>query len=124
MIKHLLDNNSNLNKLLTSIEDNKKISVLNCGEGEVIGILGEIGRPKLFVVSDEKELKYYYDKLTLLNKNVLTCTNIPNMFLNECTSSNTEYTFFLNNIYNTDYDVILITPNVLMLPIHSDFSTL
>ena len=117
MIRNIIETSSNLNKLFESIELNKKISILNLGEGEVLGILDEIDRPKLFVVSDDIEADYFYQKLIGMKKNVIKCTNIPNLLLTEIGSNEIEYINFFQNLYCENIDVYIVTPNVLMLPV-------
>ncbi|MBE5734999.1 MAG: transcription-repair coupling factor [Clostridiales bacterium] len=117
MIRHLLGQNSNLKILLNTVNENKKISVINCSEGEIIGILDEINRPKLFVVPTNDEAEKYIKKFEALSYRVNACTSIPDVFLNDYSTSHIEYVNFIKNISNPSYDIHIATPEILLLDV-------
>ncbi len=117
MIKHILGQNSNFKTLLSAIDIHKKVSVINCGEGEVIGILDEINRPKLFVVPNIDEAERYRERYADMGYRVKVCTTIPELFLNAYSPAQYNYLEFVKNLANDNYDIHIATPNVVMLPI-------
>ncbi len=117
MIKQIIDRNSNLRIFFDAVENNKKISLLNCGEGEMIQLLDEINHPKLFVVPNKDEANKFAEKFKLLNFKVNVCTDIPDLFLSDYSVGENEYLNFLTNLNNSEIDIHIITPNVIMLPL-------
>ncbi len=117
MIKQLLSRNSNLNTLFSAIDNNKNVSIFNCGEGEQIAILDEISRPKFFVVADKEEGMKYANSFARLSHKTNCCFDIPSLNLASYSSESQQYVAFINNLNNPDYDVHIATPNVAMLPV-------
>ena len=117
MIKQLLSRNSNLNTLFSAIDNNKNVSIFNCGEGEQIAILDEISRPKFFVVADKEEGIKYANSFAKLNYKINCCFDIPSLNLASYSSESQQYVAFINNLNNPDYDIHIVTPNVAMLPV-------
>jgi len=122
MIKQIIDRTSNLKSFFDSIESNKKISVLNCGEGEIIQVLDEITHPKLFVVNDVKEANKFVEQFKKLKYNINICTTLPNLFLSDYSVTENDYLNFINNLNNPNIDIHIVTPNVIMLNVPSDIS--
>jgi len=115
VIKKLASTTGNLNNLFRAIENNKKISIINLGEGEKIQILNEINRPVLFVVSSSEEAHKYYDLFDKLNLTINMCTKLPELLLTDYSPSFNDFTEFVYNLNNPYYMMHIVTVDIMLL---------
>ncbi|MBO7218469.1 MAG: hypothetical protein J6V40_00635, partial [Clostridia bacterium] len=113
MLTKLLDKNSVLSSLISSIENGNNVSVFGCNIGEKLAILTEIESFIFFVANDKEEAVKVNNLLLDLRLRSCVLDSVITYKTNEFFDKG-EFIDILSKLVSNDLDAIVVTPNVLV----------